>query len=158
MGKCLTKTNWNKENTIGRKGPYTTKWAEELCSASKISPADLFQRFPGPKSLKKRCNNLSGLWDWGLIPPLFEGVCLTTVILAPGAWGRWGRSRFRRKVVDPAPCRKVVSRLHEMLTFETFSPGGRPWGAYRSRGVQISLFQFSFGFSLKSEFDESYTL
>ena len=27
-------------------------------------------------------------------------------------------TRFGRKVVDPAPCRKVVFRLHETLTFE----------------------------------------
>ena len=39
-----------------------------------------------------------------------------------------------------------------------FFQGGRPWGAYRSRGVQISLFRFSFLFSVKSEFDDSYTL
>ena len=51
-----------------------------------------------------------------------------------------------------------ASRRDEMLTFETFSPGGRPWGAYRSRGVQISLFRCWFLFSLKSEFDDSYTL
>ena len=51
-----------------------------------------------------------------------------------------------------------ASRLDEMLTFETFSPEGRPWGAYRSRGVQISLVRCSSYFFPKNEIDDTYAL
>ena len=61
-----------------------------------------------------------------------------------------------------------ASRADEMLTCAQtslftmvqgyFFQGGRPWGAYRSRGVQIPRFRFSFVFFLKSEIDDSYTL
>ena len=36
-----------------------------------------------------------------------------------------------------------------------FFQGGRPWGAYRSRGVQIPLVRFSILFFPKSEIDDS---
>ena len=39
-----------------------------------------------------------------------------------------------------------------------FFQGGRPWGAYRSRGVQIPLFQFLFLLLPRSEIDDCHTL
>ena len=95
-------------------------------------PGDLFQGFPGPNPPK----NIEKYWFWGggvgspPDPHLFEGVCSTTVILAPGTWMVGSELQFTTSFpadpVDPLPCRKVVFRLSETLTFEIKALSLRP--------------------------------